>query len=163
MEARMAELVALIILLLCIWQGWYRGLIMKVYSLLRFVLLIVVTIILVPIIMPLFPSDLTGREGVSFVAALIMAAILLHIIAKVLKIVEKIPVVSTVNKLGGAALGAVMGIIIIWLILFLAGSFQENSWCRQIIAYIRESELLMSIYRFNPLAYIMKSFNFPTL
>ena len=68
MEARVAELVALIILLLCIWQGWYRGLIMKVYSLLRFVLWIVATIILVPIIMPLFPSDLTGREGISFVA-----------------------------------------------------------------------------------------------
>lgn len=163
MEARIAELAALIIILLCIGQGWYRGLLMKVYSLVRFVLLLVATIILVPIILPMFPSDLAGKEGIAFVIALIVAALLLHYLAKVLKLVEKIPIVSTVNKFGGAVLGGIFGIITIWLLLFLVSSFQEIPWCQKITEYIRGSELLMSIYQFNPLAYIMKHFNFPTL
>ena len=163
MEARIAELAALIIILLCIGQGWHRGLLMKVYSLVRFILVLVAAIILVPIILPFFLDGLIGKEGIAFVIALIVAAILLHYLAKVLKLVEKIPVVSTINRFGGAVLGAIYGIIAVWVLLFLIGSFQEVPWCHKMIEYIRESEVLMSVYQFNPLAYIMKHFNFPTI
>lgn len=163
MEARIAELAALFIILLCIAQGWYRGLLMKVYSLIRFILLLVAAVILVPVLLPMFPSNLTGKEGIAFVIALLVAGILLHYLEKVLKLVEKIPVVSTVNKLGGAVLGGIFGIVLVWLFLFLAGSFQETAWCRQVTGYIRESEILMALYQFNPLSYIMGYFDFPLL
>lgn len=163
MEARIVELAALFIILACMAQGWYRGLLMKVYSLIRFILLLVAAIILVPILLPMFPSDLTGKEGIALCISLLVAAILLHCLEKVLKLVEKLPVVSTVNKLGGAVLGGIFGIALVWLLLLLAGSLQEVAWCRQLTEYIRESEILMAVYQFNPLSYIMGHFDFPVL
>lgn len=161
--ARIAELAAVLLILLCAVQGWHRGFVMKIYTLIRLVLLLVLTMILVPVILPFFPAHIAGKEGFSFVVSFLAAAVLLHIFAKLLKIVDKIPIVGTVNKLGGAILGVVLGILFIWLLLFLAGSFQEIPWCYRITSSIRESEVLMMLYQFNPFTYFMKYFDFPTL
>lgn len=163
MEARIAELVALGIVALCAVQGGYQGLVMKVYSLVRLVLLLVVTIVLVPLILPLIPVSVTGREGIALVVALIVVAVALGVLADLLKIIDHIPVVSTVNKLGGALLGVVLGMLIVWVVLLLIGAFQDVEWCRQVSGYIRQSPILMEIQRFNPLPNIMKNFNFPIL
>ena len=62
MEGRIAELIALSVIVLSTWQGASRGLVLKIYSLVRIILLLAATILLVPLLLPLFPSDLQARE-----------------------------------------------------------------------------------------------------
>ena len=163
MEARIAELIALSIIVICGLQGAYQGLVLKVYSLVRIVLLLVITLILCPLLLPVFPSGLLAREGIAFLTALIITAIALHILAKVLKIIDHIPVVNTVNKFGGAVLGLIIALLLVWTILFVIGAMQELEWCRRASSYISQSSVLMQFQAFNPLAKILENFEFPVI
>ncbi len=163
MEARIAECIALGLVLLSVFDGAYKGLVLKIYSMVRFVLLLIVTMILVPLIMPLLPPDVTAKEGIAFLVGLAVSGVALSIVAKLLKIVDHVPVINTVNKIGGAALGLVCGLLLIWAVLLAIGAFQEVPWCRTVTGYIRQSPVLMMIQTYNPLPAILKNFNFPII
>ena len=156
MEGRIAELIALSVIVLSTWQGASRGLVLKIYSLVRIILLLAATILLVPLLLPLFPSDLQARECIALLAALAIAAITLHILARVLKIIDHIPVVNTVNKLGGALLGLAIGLLLVWTALLVIGALQELAWCRQ-------SPILLQFQALNPLSKILEHFEFPNI
>lgn len=163
MEARIAELAALAVVALCVWQGAVRGLVLKVYSLVKVILLLVVTMVALPFLLPLFPSGTPGCEGIAFVAAMAVTAVVLHVLESLLKLVDRIPVVGTVNRIGGAGLGFVTGVLAVWVLLLLIGAMQEMEWCRRISEYVRHSEILMQVQQFNPLPFILKNFDFPSL
>lgn len=163
MEARIAELIALAIILLSVFEGAARGLVLKVYSIVRFVLILVVTMILVPLILPMIPPTMAAREGIAFIVALIVAGVALSVVASLLKIIDHIPVVSTVNKIGGALVGLAMGLILVWVALLVIGAFQGEPWCQTVAGYVRQSPVLMMIQNFNPLPAILKNFNFPVI
>ena len=82
---------------------------MKVYHIVRFILRLILSLILLPLILPALPESVTARQGVAFLAAWIIASIVIGMIAKLLHVVEKLPVVSTLNKAGGAVLGTGSG------------------------------------------------------
>ncbi len=155
MEVRIAELTAFAIVLLSVIQGAYKGLLLKVYSLVRLILLLVVTLVLTPVLLPLIPQDISAGGGAAFAAALILTAIVLHIVARLLKIVDHIPVVNTINRLCGAALGLVVGILVVWLLLVLVGALQEIEWCRQVSGYIRQSPVLSQLQQIDPLKFFL--------
>lgn len=158
MDARVVEIIALLIIFCCAVEGYTKGLLMKVYSLVRFVLMLVITIILVPIILPIIPVGVEGSVGIAFVLALIVSAIALGIVAAVLKIVDHIPVVNEVNKLGGAVLGMALGVIIVWILLFGVAAFQNIEWCRMVSGCVKESRILLMLEKYNPLLHIMEQF-----
>ncbi|MCH5252922.1 MAG: CvpA family protein [Lachnospiraceae bacterium] len=163
MEARIAECVALGLVLLSVFDGATKGLVLKVYSMVRFVLMIVVTMVLVPLLMPLIPSDVVAKEGIAFLAALVIAGVGLSVVANLLKIIDYIPVVNKINKFGGALLGLVCGLLLVWVVLLAVGAFQEMQWCRNVAEYVKQSPVLMFIQTYNPLPIILKNFNFPII
>ncbi len=159
MEIRIAEIAALAVVVLSAAAGACRGLVMTVYSLVRFILLLILAVLLVPILRPVIPAEVLVPEGAAFVLAFILAFVLLGIVAHLLKIVDHIPVLRTVNKLGGFLVGAVFGVIAVWLALFVIGCFQDAPWCRTLAEYVHESPVLMEIQRVNPLVYVMEFFS----
>lgn len=163
MEVRIAEIIAAVVVLVCVLDGAYRGLVMKVYSIVRLALLLVITTVLAPLILPMIPKDVVVREGAAFVVALLVTAIALGIVARVLKVIDHIPVVKEVNKAGGALLGLVFGMLLVWVALFVIGTFQEAEWCREAAGYVRQSDILMALQKCNPLPAILNNFDFPTL
>ncbi len=163
MEGRIAEFIALSVIVLSTCQGASRGLVLKIYSLVRIILLLAATILLVPLLLPLFPSDLQAREGIALLAALVITGITLHILERVLKIIDHIPVVNTVNKLGGALLGLAIGLLLVWTALLIIGALQELAWCRQASSYIGQSPVLMQFQALNPLSKILEHFEFPDI
>lgn len=163
MEGRIAEFIALSVIVLSTCQGASRGLVLKIYSLVRIILLLAATILLVPLLLPLFPSDLQAREGIALLAALVITGITLHILERVLKIIDHIPVVNTVNKLGGALLGLAIGLLLVWTALLIVGALQELAWCRQASSYIGQSPVLMQFQALNPLSKILEHFEFPDI
>ena len=80
-----------------------------------------------------------------------------------LKVIDHIPVVKEVNKAGGALLGLVFGMLLVWVALFVIGTFQEAEWCREAAGYVRQSDILMALQKCNPLPAILNNFDFPTL
>lgn len=163
MNTRLVELIALVLLLLCVLDGIHKGLVMKVFSLIRIVVILVLTVVLVPVILPVMNENNVAGSGIAYVAALVVALVAVQLIAHLLKLVDHIPVVKTVNRLGGAILGACIGILLIWVALALIGAFQDVSWCREVSACARESEALRMIQRFDPMTYVLKHFDFPVL
>lgn len=163
MNVRLLEGIALVLVLLCMLDGAHKGLLMKVFSLVRMVIILVVTVVLVPVILPMIAEDNIARSGIAYLAALVVALVVVSVIGHVLKLVERIPVVEQVNRLGGGILGVCIGIVLIWVALVVIGAFQDVPWCQEISACAKESEILRTIQRFDPMMYVLKHFDFPIL
>ena len=163
MTTRLLEAIALILWLLCVLNGWHRGLVMQVFSLVRMIFILVLTVVFVPMILPMITQENAVRNGIAYLAALVVALVIVNLIAHLLKIVERIPVVKTVNRLGGGILGACIGVVLIWVALAVIGAFQDAAWCRDIAACARESEILRAIQRFDPMMYVLEHFDFPNI
>lgn len=162
MTTGLLEIIAFVIWLLCVFDGLHRGLVRTVFSLVRMVLILVLTVVLVPLILPMIGQDHVARSGIAYIVALIVALLAVNLVAHLLRIVEHIPVVKTVNRLGGGVLGACIGIVLIWVALAVIGAFQEVPWCREIAACAKGSDILRMIQRFDPMMYVLKHFDFPT-
>lgn len=163
MSTRLLEAIALALWLMCVVNGLHRGLVMQVFSLVRMVLVLVLTVVFVPMILPMITQENAVRNGIAYLAALVVALVAVNLVAHVLKIVERIPVVKTVNRLGGGILGACIGIVLIWVALAVIGAFQDAPWCREIAACARQSEILRVIQRFDPMMYVLQHFDFPSI
>ena len=158
MSTTLVELIAAGIFLVCILDGVHKGLLLKVFSLLRMVVVLALTMILVPVLKPLFAANSEVQSGAAYVIALLVA-----VIVRVLKLVDHIPVLKTVNRLGGAIFGACIGIVLIWVLLAVIGAFQDVAWCREISECAKQSEILRTIQKFDPMSYVLKKIDFPML
>lgn len=58
-----------------------------------------------------------------YLVAFLLLLLILRLIGKALRIVEKLPIIKTCNKLGGAILGLAGGAIVISVVLWAAGRF----------------------------------------
>ena len=86
------------------------------------VVVLALTMILVPVLKPLFAANSEVQSGAAYVIALLVAVIAVGIVVRVLKLVDHIPVLKTVNRLGGAIFGACIG-------MGFAGSDRSVSGC----------------------------------
>lgn len=163
MTTRLLEIIALVLWLLCVLNGLHRGLVMQVFSLVRMILILVLTVVFVPLIMPMIGQENVARNGIAYIAALIVALVAVNLVAHILRIVEHIPVVKTVNRLGGGLLGACIGVVLIWVALAVIGAFQEVSWCQEIALCAKGSDVLRTIQRFDPMMYVLNHFDFPRM
>lgn len=163
MTTRLLEAIALVLWLLCVLHGLRRGLVMQVFSLVRMIVTLVLTVVFVPLILPMITQENAVRNGIAYLAALVIALVAVNLVAHLLRIVEHIPVVKTVNRLGGGILGACIGIVLIWVALAVIGAFQDAEWCREIAVCARGSEVLRVIQRFDPMMVVLKHFDFPSI
>lgn len=99
MSTTLVELIAAGIFLVCILDGIHKGLLLKVFSLLRIIVVLALTMILVPVLKPLFAANSEVQSGAAYVIALLVAVIAVGIVVRVLKLVDHIPVLKTVNRL----------------------------------------------------------------
>ena len=63
MSTTLVELIAAGIFLVCILDGVHKGLLLKVFSLLRMVVVLALTMILVPVLKPLFAANSEVHTG----------------------------------------------------------------------------------------------------
>ena len=81
----------------------------------------------------------------------------LEIIAKCLDIVARLPILSGVNKLAGAALGGAEGLIFLWLAFLLITAFSTTEWGMNLNRMIESSSWLSFLYDNNLLAKFVMS------
>ena len=149
------EIIVLLIIIICTVDGWKRGLLLKLFGLIRLVAMIALTVVLTPLIYTVLPLEPGVKEGVAVLSALILAVVLLTVISKILHIVDHIPVLRTINRLGGALVGLIFGVLSVWVALLIISSFTDVEWCKNVTTYVRERPALTWLLHFNPVKMLL--------
>jgi uncharacterized membrane protein required for colicin V production len=149
------EIIVLLIIIICTVDGWKRGLLLKLFGLIRLVAMIALTVLLTPLIYAVLPLEPGVKEGVAVLSALVLAVVLLTVISKILHIVDHIPVLRTINRLGGALVGLIFGVLSVWVALLIISSFTDVEWCKNVTTCVRESPALTWLLHFNPVKMLL--------
>jgi Colicin V production protein. len=97
-------------------------------------------------------------NGISFLIALIIGALIVAIIRKLLDLLTDLPGLKTVNRALGVVAGAVQGLIIVWVLLYIVGIVAGFDTTGGMMAMINESKLLTWLYDNNLLVRILGFF-----
>ncbi len=90
-----------------------------------------------------------------FIVLMIVISLLLHLIAKALDLVARLPVLHTLNKLGGLIFGFVNAVIVLWLLCTFFTIISGSQLGKEIYRQINELEILKIIYDQNGLMRII--------
>ncbi len=146
MQPYVVDLIALAIIILGIAIGAARGLLLTLYSMVKIVLMIVLVVVLYPVMKAIVPENLSWGAGLAVLVAMIVAAVALGMVASVLHLIDKVPVIHGINRLAGAILGGVLGLIVVLAALFVISLSQNAEWCRDIYPCVQQSSLLRPLF-----------------
>ena len=126
----------------------------------RLLLSLVITLFVLSLAILLYTSikeNHTKNIVLSVIAILItgIAARLINLIFRSLSAIAELPVISLVNRLCGAAVGAMEAVVGLWIVYIVIGSFDTGVFGSQIAAWTMENEVLTKLYRMNQVAYWM--------
>ena len=96
-------------------------------------------------------------NALAFVILFVITLVLVRVLANVLDIISRLPVLHTLNKVGGLALGLLHGFIVLWILciaLTITGATGVGKVC---FDAINESAFLSIIYNNNLLLYFVAS------
>lgn len=88
-------------------------------------------------------------EGISFLVALVMAWLVVHIISQLLGVVSRIPVIKGVNRTLGFLVGMVYGFMIVWLGFYVTALGSASEMGQVVVSYIYENAFLTFLYENN--------------
>ena len=88
-------------------------------------------------------------EGISFMGALILAWLLLHIISELLGIVSHIPILKGINRFLGIFAGAIQGFLFVWIAFYVIALCSTGEIGKGLVSYIYESSFLTFLYENN--------------
>lgn len=145
MQPYMLELIALAIILIGIIGGAARGLLLTLYSLVKVILIIGLAIMLFPIVKVVMPANLEWGEGIAALVSLVVAILVMNILAMLLKVIDKIPVLKTLNRIGGAILGGVLGLLVVVVALIIICFSQQADWCQNVYPAVMQSKIFVSV------------------
>lgn len=97
----------------------------------------------------------TAIQGLAVVVALIVSIILIKLIELLLKLIDFIPGLNTVNRLLGFVAGLLQAIFIVWIVMLIADCFPTTTLGSYIITYSQESLLLSALHDNNLIAAII--------
>ena len=93
-------------------------------------------------------ADLIMR-GISFLLSLILGVIVSILIQKLLGFISKLPLIGFADSICGLAAGAISGLILVWVLLFLVALMSTTNFGSTVISYIYENDLLIWLYENN--------------
>lgn len=93
-------------------------------------------------------------NGIAYFVALLVVTIVLFIIARMVNLVAKLPLVRNVNHFLGVLAGAIQGVILIWVFFYLIAICCTSSFGITMISYINQNGLLTWLYNNNLVLYL---------
>lgn len=94
----------------------------------------------------------------AFLFVYVIAGLILLIMEKTLCLVAKLPVLKSINRLGGAGIGALRGLITVWLLFMVMTILSDKELAAAGIRQIGENEVLRLLYDNNMIVKIISSF-----
>lgn len=154
MEINILLIITLVIALIKAIDGFKKGMVKQIVSLITLIILGAVFALVAYII----SSYSTGKVLNIIVAIILLTALaIVHSLLKIIffsaKVISKLPVVSIANKLLGVVFGLVEVVFILWT-LYAIIIYMELGAVEQIImSYTVDSKILSTIYNYNYFAY----------
>lgn len=147
----MIDIILLIFLGIFVIYGFFKGLVQMALNLIASILGIILAIKFYPVFYNFFPFIGFGSNALgnvlSFVIVLSIFTYILSfgfkLIAKALKIITSLPIISFANKLAGAGFGLFQGLFIIGSILFVLSYY---SFLNYFLDYIISNSELSAIF-----------------
>ena len=96
-------------------------------------------------------------KAITYLALMIIIFLLLRLLLMLTKFINKVPVIGGINRILGAILGLVEGLIIIWALCLLVMSFSGSEFGATCMKVINNSVVLKFIYDNNLLTLITSS------
>lgn len=93
-------------------------------------------------------ADIIVR-GLSFFIALAVVGIFLKMIAKLLNLFTKLPVIHGINRLLGLLAGLLKGLIWVWIFMYVVAICCTNQFGEAMMGYINQSTFLLYLYQNN--------------
>lgn len=88
-------------------------------------------------------------NAVSFILTLGMVRLLLGVLSLCLSFVVELPIVGSINRLGGALFGAAEGLLIVWLLFCVISLFEDGEMGRILCEQIYSNKFLTLLYERN--------------
>ena len=95
--------------------------------------------------------------GLSFFIVIFLLGIVACIVRRLIIKIERVPVISTVNRVAGFAVGFIKGMVIVWLLLALTSLFAASEIGQTMTAYINDSVMLKYLYENNPVIKLIEN------
>ena len=95
--------------------------------------------------------------GLSFFIVIFLLGIVACIVRRLIRKIERVPVISTVNRVAGFAVGFIKGMVIVWLLLALTSLFAASEIGQTMTAYINDSVMLRYLYENNPVIKLIEN------
>ncbi len=96
-------------------------------------------------------------NAISYLLIVILVLIAVRILANLLDIISKLPVLNSINKIGGIAVGTLKGVIIVWLFFVVITVFSGSEFGKSMFEMINDSVVLSYLYNNNLLMDIVLS------
>ncbi len=94
-------------------------------------------------------------NALAFFVTFLLAAAGIAVLCFVLDIISKLPVLHQINTLAGIALGALEGLVILWIVFVVITMLGSTSFGQTCMAMISESKILSFLYDSNVLSKIL--------
>ena len=159
MDINLVWIIAVVFLLISAITGFKRGLVESTMRLVASILGIIVLVVLAKGV-----GSFIQGSYINVLMALILLTVLhiLHRLGKLIldscKLVSKLPVIHSLDKIAGIFLGLAEAILFIWLVFLFVGvmnPFRIQEW---LMEQVQESTLLTILYRTNYLIVLLKSY-----
>ena len=96
-------------------------------------------------------------KGLSFIAIFLIVRIICYILQMILNVVFNLPILSTVNGIGGTVVGGLSVLIRIWIVLALISFVSPLPMFDSIVSYIDKTFLVKLLYNNNLLVAVVKA------
>ncbi len=94
-------------------------------------------------------------NAIAFAILFIVTLILVRVLASALDIVSRLPVIHTLNKLGGLVLGLIHGFVVLWILCIVLTIFSGTGFGEMCFKAINDSTFLSIVYNNNLLLYFI--------
>jgi len=157
MNLNILLLIVIIFMVVKIADGYKRGMVKEVISFVSLVIMCIVVLLLGTALHSYLEKEIIGV--IVAVLLLVILGITHHLLRLVFfsaKLVSKLPIVSSVDKLLGMVAGAAEVILILWTVYTFIMYFQMGTIGNLILEYSRDSKILTGLYEYNMLASIVE-------
>ncbi|MDE5804120.1 MAG: CvpA family protein [Lachnospiraceae bacterium] len=153
-------IVAVVLLIWRIAEGIHRGMVKEIISFISLIVLCLVVGLLGTALSKYFEKDIIGIiAAVILLLILCIAHRLLSLVFFSAKLIAKLPVIRTADKLMGAVIGVLETVLLLWMVYSLTITFGLGTWWGEAIkACAAENSILRFFYKYNYLQHWVEFF-----
>ena len=90
-------------------------------------------------------------QRIAWILTFLAVSLLLGVLVHVLDLIAKLPVLDSVNHMGGLVVGLLEGLVIVWILFLVITLCQGNEWGSQMMEEVQENVFLKLLYENNPI------------